>query len=340
MERGMVVIGGSAGAMEALCQIVADLPPDFGAPIFVTIHFPSSAVSTLPAILRRHGSLTASHAVDRDPIRSGMIYVAPPDRHLLVEAGFVRVTRGPRENGHRPAIDPLFRSAARIFGPRVIAVLLSGNLDDGTAGLLAVRSLGGRTIVQDPSDARYGGMPSSAIENGAADHVVERGEIGALLARLLDDLPEHAMPEVPSDMSLETGMAEFDAAAFSEDQRPGTPSGFSCPECHGVLFEIDEVGLVRYRCRVGHAYGSDTLLAHQTDSVEAALWTALKALKERAALTRKLARRMASRGNQRTATSFEEQAADNDRMAETIAEVLRSGAYRGRPTPADSSAAD
>jgi two-component system, chemotaxis family, protein-glutamate methylesterase/glutaminase len=327
MERAMVVIGGSAGAVEALRRIMADLPPDLPGAVFVTVHFPPHVPSTLPVILGRCGPLDARHPEDGEAIRAGVIYVAPPNLHLLVDGDHVRLSAGPRENGHRPAVDPLFRSAARAHGGSVIAVLLSGNLDDGTAGMLAVRQLGGITVVQDPADARYSGMPSSALRSGVVDHVAPHAEIGSLIARLTRELPERAMSEVPRHIDVENGMAEFDPAAFEADERPGVPSGYTCPECHGALFEIEEHETVRYRCRVGHAYGAETLMAEQTDGVEAALWTAFKALKERAALARRLARKMESSGNQRSRASFIAQAGEADHMAESIAEVLRNGAH-------------
>jgi two-component system, chemotaxis family, protein-glutamate methylesterase/glutaminase len=213
----------------------------------------------------------------------------------------------------------------------VIAVLLAGNLHHGNPGMIAVRGQGGVNVVQDPADARYPGMPSSAIDHDAADHVAPSAEIGALIARLVRELPEHPAAVAAPELEVESAIAELDPAALAADDRPGRPSGFSCPECHGVLYEIEDGGLVRYRCRVGHAYGGETLLAEQADAVEAALWTAMKALKERAALTRKLARRLEAKGNHRSVRSFQEQAADADRMAEAIAGVLRSGAAPEAP---------
>jgi len=341
MRRAIVVIGGSAGAIEALTPVVASLPEDLEAAVFVVIHFPTHAVSTLPAILARAGPLPAVHAEHREPFRDGVIYVARPDHHLLVDSTEVVVARGPREHGHRPAIDPLFRSAARAHGPSVIAVLLSGNLDDGSAGLVAVRRRGGIAVVQDPLDARTPGMPASALEFAGADHVVPHAEIGPLIQRLVREVKEVDMAD-PSegDIDVETAIAELDPAALAPDQRPGVPSGYSCPECHGALFEIEEQGLIRYRCRVGHAFASETLLSEQADAVETALWSALKALKERAALSRKLAGRMRTRGNNRSAESFETQAVDADRMAESLAEVLRSGAYLGGAERRSAPAAD
>lgn len=326
MGRDIIVIGGSAGSVEALQRIVAGLPPQLEAAVFAVVHFPSDGTSFLPQILLRSGRFPAVHPEDGTVIRRGVIYVAPPDRHLTLQNGHVRLSRGPRENGHRPAADPLFRSAARAFGARVIGVVLSGNLDDGTAGLAAVRRHGGVTVVQDPNDAMYAGMPTSAIGNVDVDHVVPASEIAALLATLVDEpLPPPSPVSEPRD-DVEVGIAELEAGALEADARPGTPSGYSCPSCHGSLFEIHEGEVVRYRCRVGHAFGSDTLLHEQAEAVEGALWTALQSLKERAAMARRMSQRMAERGNVRSAERFREQAGDADARASVIREVLRTGA--------------
>ena len=263
MGRDIIVIGGSAGGVEALQRIVAALPPQLEAAVFAVVHFPSDGTSFLPQILLRSGRFPAVHPEDGTAIRRGVIYVAPPDRHLTLQPGHVRLSRGPRENGHRPSVDPLFRSAARAYGARVIGVVLSGNLDDGTAGLAAVRRHGGVTVVQDPADAMYAGMPASAIGHVDVDHVVPAAEIAALLAALVDEpLPPAAAVSEPRD-DLEVGIAELEPAALAGDERPGMPSGYSCPSCHGSLFEIQEGEVVRFRCRVGHAFGSDTLLHEQ-----------------------------------------------------------------------------
>ncbi|HEX2189326.1 MAG TPA: chemotaxis protein CheB [Longimicrobiaceae bacterium] len=324
--RDIIVIGGSAGGVQALQRIVAALPPQLEAAVFTVVHFPSDSTSFLPQILLRSGRFPAVHPEDGTMIRHGVIYVAPPDRHLTLQHGHVRLSRGPRENGHRPAVDPLFRSAARAYGARVIGVVLSGNLDDGTAGLAAVRRHGGLTVVQDPEDAMYAGMPASAIQNVDVDHVVPAAGIAALLAALVDEpLPPAEAVSEPRD-DLEVGIAELEAAALEGDERPGTPSGYSCPSCHGSLFEIQEGEVVRFRCRVGHAFGSDTLLHEQAGAVEGALWTALQSLKERAAMARRMERRMAERGNARSADRFRDQADDADSRASVIREVLRTGA--------------
>ncbi len=180
----VIVVGASAGGVEALDRLVAALPDDLPASLFVVLHVPPTGRSALPDILRRHCRLPVAHAIDGEAVKPGQVYVAPPDQHLLVADGQVRLGRGARENGHRPAIDPLFRSAAREYGPRVVGVVLSGVLDDGTAGLAAVKAGGGVAIVQEPADAMYPAMPQHALENVAVDHVLAAGEIAAALDRL------------------------------------------------------------------------------------------------------------------------------------------------------------
>ncbi|HEX8210214.1 MAG TPA: chemotaxis protein CheB [Longimicrobium sp.] len=321
--RDIIVMGGSAGAVEGMTQIVAGFPADLPAAVFVVVHFPPYSTSVLPRILTRAGPLTAVHPSDGDRIEHGTIYVAPPDHHLLLEDGRIRLTRGPRENGHRPAVDTLFRSAARAYGPRVAAVVITGNLDDGTAGLGAVRARGGAAVVQDPADALHPGMPSSALAVVGADHVVPLDRISATLVELATSPLPDSEPPVPNRLDKEADIAVMDFDAMQDDERPGTPAGYSCPECHGSLFEIQEAEVVRYRCRVGHAYGVESLLAHQGHAVESALWTAMLALKERAALSRKMADRLRARGGDLSANRFGEQADEADVRAGVILEVLR-----------------
>ncbi|HSU14813.1 chemotaxis protein CheB [Longimicrobium sp.] len=329
-QRDIIVIGASAGGVEALRELAAGLPADFPAAIFAVIHFPPYGTSFLPEILTRSGALPARHPKDGDAVTPGTICVAPPDRHLLLEPGVVQLSPGPRENGHRPAADPLFRTAARAYGRRVIGVVLTGNLDDGTAGLAAVARRGGVTVVQDPADAAHPGMPSSALANVRVDHAVPLAEMAALLQRLVaEPVPAPREERVGDELDFEADIAEMEPYALHADIRPGRPSGFSCPECHGVLWEIQDGELVRFRCRVGHAFGPETLLAEQTQEVETALWTAFQALKERAAFARKMAKKMESRGNEFSRRRFMDQAAEADQRASVIREVLRGG---GRQT--------
>ncbi|HWP41914.1 MAG TPA: chemotaxis protein CheB [Blastocatellia bacterium] len=321
--RDIVVVGASAGGVEALGTLVSGLPEDLPAAIFVVLHVPDNGTSVLPSILNRRGPLPASHAVDGQEIRHGQIYVAPPDSHLVIKRGHLRLTRGPKENGHRPAVDPLFRTAARSYGRRVAGVVLSGTLDDGTAGLAAIKERGGLAIAQSPDTALYPGMPLSAIENVQVDYILPVSEIAPLLAQLADEpVDERGDAAMSDEMEMEADIVELEPHSLYSEKRPGVPSRFTCPDCNGVLWEIDDEGLLRFRCRVGHAYSSESLLAEQFDAVESALWAALRALEENISLASRVAARMRNRGHQRTAERFERQVVEGERQAEVLRRVL------------------
>jgi two-component system, chemotaxis family, protein-glutamate methylesterase/glutaminase len=322
-RRDVVVVGGSAGGVEALADLVGGLPPAFPAAIFAVIHFPDRVTSVLPAILTRSGPLPAHHARHGETIERGRIYVAPPGYHLMIDEATVRLSSGPRENGHRPALDPLFRSAARAYGPRVVGVVLSGNLDDGAAGLLAIKQRGGVAVVQDPDNALYPGMPQSAIRAVPVDHVVALPAIAPLLEALTAAAVEEVRMSVP-DPSGAVGSheTEDESRAADRQQQPGVPTTMSCPECHGTLWELREGELVGFRCRIGHAFTADTLVAQQAESLEAALWTALRALEEHAALNRRMAARARDREHAHSAASFTEHAVDLEHHASIIRNVL------------------
>jgi two-component system, chemotaxis family, protein-glutamate methylesterase/glutaminase len=323
-RRDIVVIGGSAGAIESVSQIVRGLPADFPGAIFVVVHFPGSVTSALPRILARAGALPALHPENELPIQPGHIYVAPPDCHLFLEDGSIRLSRGPKENGHRPAIDPLFRSAAHHYGTRVIGVLLSGNLSDGTAGLVSIKQHGGSAIVQDPESALYSGMPRSAIQRVPVDHVVPV----QAMAQLLEQLTAEPAPS-KKDIAMKSSGDEQDTldevAIEDRKTQAGIPSTMSCPECHGVLWEHRDHDVLAFRCRVGHAFTEEALLAIQAEQLEAALWTALRALEEHSALSRRLAARAVHRGHSHAASTFTEHAMDAEHHASTIRSVLSTG---------------
>lgn len=330
----IIVIGASAGGVEAVTAVARGLPPDLAAAVFVVVHFPPWSRSVLPRILDRAGPLPAAHARDGEAIQPGRIYVAPPGRHLLIHGGTVRFVAGPRENGAIPAVDPLFRSAARWHGRRVVGVVLSGTLDDGAAGLVAIKHRGGRTVVQDPAQALYDGMPRSAVETALVDHVAPVERIGPLLGELVAGAPEGS-PETPANdtpgesmderMERESDIVEMWPGELGDDGRPGEVSGFTCPECHGALWEIQEGRVLRYRCRVGHGYSAEALLAEQGRDVEAAVWVAFRALRERAALCRRMAERMGARGQHAIAARQREEAADAEQRAALLRQVLLRG---------------
>jgi two-component system, chemotaxis family, protein-glutamate methylesterase/glutaminase len=321
----IVVVGASAGGVEALGRLVRTLPPEFPAALFMVLHVPSSTTSALPSILDRQGPLPAAHARDGERIRYGRIYVAPPDSHMLIGEGAIRLSRGPRENGHRPAIDPTFRSAARSHGPCTVGVVLSGVLDDGTAGLLAIKARGGIAVVQDPDDALYPSMPSSAIDHVKVDHVVACPAIAALLGELAKEPPPHHelfATDNPVRAEVEPEELTSDPPGNEPATTTGRPSIFACPDCDGVLWEIQDGGLVRFRCRVGHAWSPESLLSHQSEALEGALWVALRSLQERAALARRMADPARDRGYRLTAGRFDDQAREAEQAPAVLRELL------------------
>ena len=321
----IIVIGASAGGVEALARLVRDLPSDLPAAMFITIHFPRHGTSALPQILTRAGALEARHAEDGGAIERGRIYVAPPDHHLLLFRSRMRLVRGPTENGNRPAADPMFRTAALAFGPRVVGVVLSGNLDDGTGGLLTVKRHGGVAVVQDPADAMFPSMPRSAIDHVAVDHVVPLVEMAAVLERVATTpvvATSTAGVRMSDDEERELSLTKMAPESMDDELHPGEPSPYGCPDCGGVLFRIHDEGLLRYRCRTGHGWTSDALLLAQSHTLDDALWTALRALEESASLSEELARRARKRGNQQSALRHEETLVETTRRARLIRDVL------------------
>lgn len=328
----LIVIGGSAGAVEALSLLVAGLPPDLPAAVCVVVHQPAFAPSRLPEILDRAGPLPAVAARDGAPLTPGTVHVAVPDRHLLVvrdgdETGRLRLTHGPRENRTRPAVDPLFRSAALAYGPRVIGVVLSGALDDGTAGLWTVRDRGGLAVVQDPASASVSSMPASAVDEVGADHVVDVREMGALLGRLarLPAKPDADAPaQAPAELRREVAQSFIDEATHLATERYGQPSRFVCPDCGGVLSDTSGAGgPLRYRCDTGHAYGPAALAEAQTHEVEGALWASLRALENRAALAQTRAERARQQGLRTLAERYSVQWESAQQHASAVRALLR-----------------
>lgn len=306
-----MVVGASAGGVEALGALVAGLPREIHAAVFVVLHVMPGGTSVLAQILQRQTHLRCSSAEDGDPIEPGRIYVAPPDCHMLLSKDGVQLTRGPRENGHRPAVDQLFRSAAHAFGPRVIGVVLSGALDDGTVGLRAVVDAGGCAIVQDSEEALYSSMPRSALEYVRSAESLPVSDMGTRICEMI----------AGSRADLTTASTTSSQAEEAEPQvdQAGTPNGrltdLTCPECGGTLWEIEENGVTRFRCHVGHAYSVGALDVSQSEALEGALWGALRSLQERARLFRRLSRRADESHTGRYARKAEE--------ASRHAEVLR-----------------
>jgi two-component system chemotaxis response regulator CheB len=321
--RDVVVVGASAGGVETLRDFVRGLPPDLPACVLVVLHLPSSAFSALPAILTRAGRLPAVSAEDGAPLTRGRIFVAPPDRHLVVRDGHVALGRGPKENGHRPAIDVLFRSAARWHGPRTIGVVLSGTLDDGAAGLLTISERGGVAVVQDPETALYDGMPAAALRAVPDARCVAAADLPQTVAALCDDAVDSLTLAVGRTLEMETDIPQMDEGALSEEDRPGVPAAMSCPDCNGAMFVLDEGSVVRYRCRVGHAWSPESLLAEQVEAAEGALWAAIRVLEEKAALHRQLATRAGERRADLASSYHLERSDEAQQSAATLRDLLR-----------------
>jgi two-component system chemotaxis response regulator CheB len=323
----VVTIGASAGGVTVLERLVEGLPADLAAAVFVVVHLPQEAPSTLPRILSRAGPLEASWPEDGEQVKNGRIYVAPPNLHLLLEDGKIRLARGPKENRHRPAVDPLFRTAALAYGPRVVGVVLSGALDDGAAGLMAIKQRGGVAVVQDPDDALVPGMPQSALRYVEVDHRLPAGEIAPLLSRLarepaIEKGAEEGAYPVADDMEFESKIAGLDPTVIESGDHPGELSAFSCPQCAGPLYEIHDGDLVRFRCRVGHAYTTESALEEKSEVLEDALYVALNTLEESATMAERMAARSHESGHDSAARRFEERAGEARRRATVIRRVL------------------
>lgn len=327
-HHDIVVIGASAGGVEALTSLVRHFPVRIDASLFVVLHIPAQSPSLLAEILSRAGPIAATSAQDGDRIEYGHIYVCPPDHHLIILEGQVRVTRGPKENGHRPAIDPLFRSAALSYGNRVASVVLSGTLDDGTLGSLEVKRDGGMTIAQDPDEALFDSMPRSVIENVGPTYVLPVKEIAALISGEHGGMGRGLGDTEMADYQQEDVTIEQEEVEYPESPvREGTPSVYSCPDCGGTLWEMHDGDVLHFRCRVGHGYSPGSLLNAQAQALDGALWSALRALDEKIALSRRLRDRAAARGQQLAERRFNEDADEAERGADVLRRLLREGEH-------------
>ena len=329
---GLVVIGGSAGAIEALTRLTRMLRPDLDAAVLVVVHIGPDARSRLPELLARSGPLPAAHARDGEVLGPGRILVAPPDHHLIVNDDTIRLVRGPHENRHRPAVDPLFRSAARSIDHPLIAVVLSGALDDGAVGARLVQQSGGLVVVQDPADAIVTGMPRSVIELMEPTAILSADQIGARLPALLSEaraLERRVLPDTilaredrrESPLLEDPGPAAAAGDALP-DEPPGAPSELACPACGGVLWEQSPAGGLRFRCRTGHGFTAASLLAAQNEGLETALWSALRALEEQATLSRRVAERSEAIGAEKTRTRLLHRAEFAEEQALVIRQLL------------------
>jgi two-component system chemotaxis response regulator CheB len=319
----IIVVGASAGGVDALKALARRMPADFPAALLVVLHIPPQVPSLLAAILDRCGPLPAVEATDGATIRAGYIYVAMPDRHLLVDGELIRLSRGPKENRFRPAIDALFRSAAYTQGARVVGVVLTGQLDDGTSGLWAVKDRGGVAIVQSPKDAQYPSMPMSALQHVDVDHVVDLEALPDLLTQLAHQPVVGTPPQVTNTMRAENEIAAGSDPLQAGSLEIGKSSSITCPECHGVLSDVREGTFVRFRCHTGHAYSMQTLLADIDDSVDNSLSRVLRTLQERSILLRSAAEFSRRKTDPIDAQALEKRAMECEARARIIRDMLQ-----------------
>lgn len=302
MDR-VIVVGASAGGVAALERVVSGLPRDFAAAILVVLHLPAGYKSLMSRILMKAGPLPAHDAADGMPIEPGRIYLALPDAHLMVKDSHARIRKGPRENGFRPSVDVLFRSAAYEWGARSIGVVLSGALDDGSSGLWAIKHVGGVAVVQEPQDAAYDSMPVHALRRTQVDHTVPADKMGALLDELVRRPRTSESPdagplrdELKAELDIAAGASAFRRGVMN---KPATP--YTCPNCHGVLFEVQEGTHRRFRCHTGHGFTLDSLLSRSIVSAEDRLWEAVRSVQEAVALLREAADQLQKAGQQSAA---------------------------------------
>jgi two-component system, chemotaxis family, protein-glutamate methylesterase/glutaminase len=328
--RDIIVIGASAGGVETLIQLVHLLPRDLPAAVFIVIHTPPNSPGLLPVILSRKGPLPAVHPEDGQPFKPGKIYVAPPDQHMIFFNGAIRLSSGPKENLLRPAVDTLFRSAALAFGARVAGVVLSGTRNDGTAGMAAIQTHGGITIVQDPEEAIFPGMPENVLSSMKVNYVLPITEIAATLEQLARE-PVRDESFFGGKAMTQHNHANLPVTQADRDQYMNGGSAnlprslLTCPGCGGVLWEVNEGTMTRYFCQIGHVFSEDSLLSGQGETLEGVLWSAVRALEERAAIAARLSSRARQNGSEHSAHQFEQQAQDAERNASLIRQIVSNG---------------
>lgn len=322
VTRDVVVVGASAGGVQALTAFFSALPPDLAAIVLVVLHLSPESPSHLSNILGRSTSLPVSVAQDGEVLEHGRVYVASPDRHLMAEGGRVRITRGPREGRARPSVDVLFRSASLAYGPRVIAVVLSGALDDGTAGAWAVKDGGGLVLVQQPTEAMQSSMPESAIRHVDVDQVASAADLASMVGGLVGSTAQGAPTKARENLEVENLIAAEGNGLQAGVMELGRVSKYTCPDCHGVLVQIEEGPIVRYRCHTGHAFSLLSLLAEVNESIDSGLWDTLRAIEERIMLLEKMAELASASGRSSEADRCKAQAEDAKIRLKPIRELV------------------
>jgi two-component system, chemotaxis family, protein-glutamate methylesterase/glutaminase len=329
-SKDMIVIGSSAGGVDALQRLCAALPADLPACVFIAQHLSPSARSMLPLLLDRAGPLRAVTPVDGQEIEAGHIYVAGPDNHMLIREGRLLMRRGPYENRTRPAANALFRSAAVHYGGRVIGVVLTGLLDDGTDGLIAIKAAGGTSVVQDPEDAEWPSMPRNALKRDHVDQVTKLGDLASLLVRLAHEEAGPSIP-LPEEYLIEDRIAAQEFAVMEPDiVTPGRPSHISCPDCGGVLNQVVMEDEIRFRCQVGHAFTPLGLADAQNQELERALGIAVRTHRDRIRLFEQMGESARARGLSHAVKRWNEASEESGRLVDVLENAMSS--LRKAPT--------
>lgn len=320
-KRNIIVIGASSGGFTAIRELVRSLPGDLEAAIFIVWHMSPDVEGILPRTLNKISSLRSEHAKDHEPIINGRVYIAPPDHHLILEKDEIRITKGPKENRFRPAVDPLFRSAAYTFGPRVIGIILSGALDDGTAGLWLIKQRGGIAIVQNPSEAEVSGMPESALRQVDVNYTLRVPEMAPVLSALVQSeaVPETKQPhELQERTQMEIDIAMGKKLPHDDILQFGERSPYTCPECHGVLSAFRDGNILRYRCHTGHSFSVESLLTAFTEMIEVNLWSAIRNMQETLILLNHCGDHYASKNKPREAAAYFKKAREMDNRIQIV----------------------
>jgi two-component system chemotaxis response regulator CheB len=323
-NRDILAIGTSAGGVQALRFLASEMPHDFPASILVVIHLSAQFESQLDAILTQAGPLPARFAIDGMKIERGHFYIAPPNSHMLADGDELRLGHGPRENNSRPAIDPMLRSVALCCGPRAVGAVLTGTLGDGASGLCTLQQYGGLTVVQDPGDAAYAGMPEAALTKFRPDHVASLASMPALFQHLAREPRGMASTPPSPELIFEVDLAKGkDTSSMSKMDEIGRRSFLACPDCHGVMWEIQEGDLLRYRCHVGHAFTAELMSLALDENLQRALSSGLRAMDERTALAAKLRKQAEDAGRPHLAESWGRKLVEYEREAEILRDSIR-----------------
>ena len=318
----IVVIGSSAGGLNAISELVSQLPQELNAAILIVLHLSKAALGDiLINRIQKSTSLPCKIAEDKEKIKAGHIYVGPPDAHLLLKKDSIIIGHGPAENRFRPSIDVLFRSAAASHSEKVIGVILTGFLNDGTAGMMAIKQSGGYCIVQDPNEAEYPDMPLAVLENMEVDDCVSLKNMGKAIAEIINNAEVKGIV-APDKIIAESKLSERSATTIEGISRLGEKTIYACPDCGGGLWRIEDGKIKHYRCHIGHSYSEDDLLVKQSETTENTLWVAVRMMEERKLFLRKIAKENDDKGLQRLGSEYSRRAEDLEQHIEKLKELL------------------